>query len=278
MKNVLETGLRLGEAGSAALEKTGALAGALERFDWFYTGAEFCENLLQTPAWHEKEALFYLGKGAKVCFLTPPLSEKGLRVLRPVFRRLAALRKKHPRAAKGIEVTVNDLGALELARETGLGLALNAGRLLYDNIFFVTRARLTVLNGGAVKLFAGLGVRRFELSTTGSTLANNFGAAKAMGFRPDQLSLTLHYPYLNMTSARTCVSGMPDTGPEDSADGIRCKRECGICSLELEHPAVNEKLYVKGNTVFLKFPQKFYSRPESLLNRRINRLVYSPFL
>jgi len=278
MKNVIETGLRLGEAGRAGLNRTGALAGALERFDWFYPGAEFCENLLEGPGWHEEEAAFFLEKGAKVCFMTPPLSEKGLRRLRLVFRRLAAFRKKDPRAARNLEVTVNDLGALELARETGLGLTLNAGRLLYDNIFFITRARMKLLNGEAVKFFAGLGVSRFEISTTGSPLSNNFGAAKAIGFKPEQLSLTMHYPYLNLTSARTCVSGMPDTGPEDSVDGIHCKRECGICSLELEHPVVNEKLYVKGNTVFLKFPEKFYARPESLLKRRVNRLVYSPFL
>ena len=89
----LETGLRLDGAGRAALERSGSLAAALRKFDWFYVGAEFCENLLESPAWHEEQAAFFLERGARVCVLTPPLSERGLRRLRPVFRRLAGFRR-----------------------------------------------------------------------------------------------------------------------------------------------------------------------------------------
>lgn len=277
MKGRVETGLRLAESGSAALLKTGSLESALGRFDWFYSGAEFCENLLESPAWYEEEAAFFLEKGAKVCLLTPPLSEKGLKRLRAVFGRLAALAKKNKRAATDLEITVNDLGALELARETGLGLKLNAGRLLYDNVFFMNRSTLTVLSGEAVKLFGGLGVERFEISTTGRKLLTNFSSARTSGFRPRDISLSLYYPYLNLTSARTCVTGVPETGPEDSVTGIHCRRECAICSFEVKHPSVKEKLVVRGNTVFLRFPEKFYASRDSLLRRRVNRLVYCPF-
>ncbi len=270
----MENGIRLAERGSAWLRAGGGLDEALRRFGWFYCGAEFCENLLPTPGWYAREAEFFLGRGAAVCLLTPPVSEKGLKVLRPVFRGLARL----ARAAAGrIEVTVNDLGALQLARETAPELALNAGRLIYDNVLLADRRKLKVLNGEAVRLFASLGVDRFEISTTGRQQETNFGDAKAYGFRPSDIALTLHYPYLNLTSGRSCVTGMPDIGPEDSPAGVACRRECAACAFELSHPSINEPLTVRGNTVFLKFPAKFYRNADTLRRRRIDRLVYSPF-
>ncbi len=275
MTEKLETGLRLGEQGSAALR--GAADAALARFDWFYTGAEFCENLLRGAAWHEREVSFFLQKNAGICLLTPPLSEKGLKKLRPVFRKLAPYAADQ-RSRGRLEVTVNDFGALLLASELSPGLTLNAGRLLYENLFFIDRTKMLVLNGEAVRLFKSLGIRRFEFSTTGRKLSTNLETAAASGFSPEDISITLHYPYLNLTSARTCAVGMPDTGPEDSVKGIDCRFECRACSFEAKHPLIKEKLLIKGNTVFLKFPEKFYASPATLLKRRINRLVYSPFL
>jgi len=270
----METGIRLAERGSAWLLENGGLDEALRRFAWFCCGAEFCENLLPKPEWYAREAGFFLERGAGVCLLTPPVSEKGLKALRQVFRRLARLARGN---TGRLEVTVNDLGALQLARETAPELSLNAGRLIYDNVLLADRRKLKVLNGEAVRLFASLGVRRFEISTTGRQQETNFGDAKAYGFRPADISLTLHYPYLNLTSGRACVTGMPDIGPEDSPAGVACFRECEACAFELSHPSINEPLTVKGNTVFLKFPARFYRNSDTLRRRRIDRLVYSPF-
>lgn len=275
MTATLETGLRLGERGSALLDSK-ALDGAAGKFGWFYSGAEFCENLLRGPDWHEKEIEFFLNRGKKICLLTPPLSEKGLRALRPVFRRLAAL-SRDPRVLAGAEVTVNDYGAIQLAADSGLKLPLNAGRLLYEDIFFVDRTKMHVLNREAVGLFASLGVKRFEFSTTGRNLSSNLPAARAYGFRPEDISVTLHYPYINLTTSRACTVGLPDIGPEDSVREIACRRECQACSFEVSQPLINERLLVRGNTVFLSFPGKFYGRPGTLLKKRVDRLVYSPF-
>lgn len=276
MKRAIENGLRLSEGGSARLADAGG-ARAFERFDWFYTGAEFCENLLQSADWHEKEVSFFLGKGAKACVMTPPLSGAGVKLLRPVFRRLASVFGRDRAAAKKVEVTVNDFGALELAAETGLGLPLNLGRAMYENIFFVDRTKLLVMNGEAPRLLRSLGVKRFEFSTTGKLLASNLGAAADFGFKAEDIAVTLHYPYLNLTSARACAVGMPDPGPEESVDGIHCRRECRACAYGVSHPLINEGMLVRGNTVFLRFPGKFYKSAAALLNRGIDRLVYSPF-
>jgi len=274
MNGTTETGLRLAEAGRSYLVKTGSLARALEHFGWFYCGAEFCENLLAGPGWYEEEAAFFLEKGAKVCLMTPPVSDKGLMLLKPVFRRLDALVKKTSAAKGSVEVTINDLGALELARETGPALTLTAGRLLHENMFSLTRGSMSVLNARGVRLFSGLGIRRFEFSTTGKLPRAGLSAAVAAG----DLSITLHYPFMNLTSARTCVTGLPDIPPELSAAGADCRRECEVCAFEVSHPRIKQKLFIKGNTVFLKFPEKFYAAPRSLRDRLIDRLVYSPFL
>ncbi len=268
-----ETGLRLGDGGCSLLPAA-ALKAALERFDWFYTGAEFCENLLRGADWHEREVSLLLGKGRKVCVLTPPLSGRGLKALRPVLRRLAAL-ARDTRAAGRMELTVNDFGTLELAAEAGLKVPFALGRLLYENMFFADRTKLMALNREAARLFASLGVRRFEFSTTGRLLATNLSGPGAPAFARD-ISVTLHYPYLNLTTARACAVGLPEIGPEDSVEAVRCRRECGLCAFEVRQPLIRETLLVKGNTVFLKFPGKFYASPAALARRRVDRLVYSP--
>lgn len=273
-EKTIATGLRLGEQGSALLSKN--LSAPHGKFDWFYSGAEFCENLLRGPGWHERELEFFLKRGTRVCFLTPPLSEKGLRALRPVFKRLAAL-SRDPSVRGSAEVTVNDFGALQLAADTGLRLPLSAGRLLYEDIFFVDRTKMLVINGEAVRLFASLGVKRFEFSTTGRRLAGNLAEAGRYGFKPEDISITLHYPFLNLTSGRSCAVGVPDIRPQDSVLGISCRRECRLCRFEIRQPLINEKLMIRGNTVFLRFPRKFYSAARTLERRRVDRLVYSPF-
>lgn len=271
-----ETGLRLAEAGRDLLKRAGGKRDALARFDWVYIGAEFCENLIASPSWYEDQADYFLEKGNKVCIQTPPAGEAGARALGRLFGRLASFAARRPLAAGRIELTINDFGALQLAAEQGLSLPLAAGRALYGNFFFLNRETLRLLNGETLRLLAGMGLRRFEISSSGRVPRANFAILDRFGIKPSDFSLTLHYPYLNLTSARTCISGMPDIGPEDSVDGVRCGHECAACSLEIEHPAINEKLHVRGNAVFLKFPRKFYSSTSSLQKRRIDRLVYSP--
>ncbi|MCM2267059.1 MAG: hypothetical protein NDI60_04710 [Elusimicrobiales bacterium] len=262
-------GIKTGTLTPAELKAAGALGGALEKFEWFYVGAEFCENLLPAPEALARTAAFFLEKGKKVCVLTPPVSEAGLGRLARTFRLLRRL-------GAGLELTVNDFGALALAGETGLRAKVNAGRLLYDNLFRLRRHTLQLVNAPALRFFTRQGVDRFEISTTGVRLRTNFSSAARLGFKPADLNLTLYYPYLNMTTTRTCLLGMPDVPPQEAATGIRCRRECGAASFEVKHPLINERLLVSGNTVFMRFPDQFYSSEKSLAAMRVDRLVYCP--
>ncbi len=251
------------------LAASGALEGALAKFDWFYIGAEFCENLIPPPAQLLRTAEFFLRRGRRVCLLTPPVSERGIKSLAAVFRKLRPL-------AAELELTANDFGTMELAAELGFGARVSAGRLLLDNLFIPSKTRLQLVNAEALRFFTSRGVSRFEISSAGAKPRSNFGEWRRRGFRPSDFSLTLYYPYLNMTTTRACLLGAPDIPPHGSVKGIFCRRECGAASFEVRHPLINEELLVQGNTVFMRFPRKFYSSEKDLEKLRVDRLVYCP--
>jgi hypothetical protein len=254
-------GIKTGTMTPTELKAAGALEAALAKFEWFYVGAEFCENLLPAPEQLRRTAEFFLGKNKKVCVLTPMLTERGVRSLAKFLRSLR-------RCGKDLELTVNDLGALELARECGFEGNISAGRLLYDDLFRLQRGSLQLVSAQALRFFTRQGVRRFEISSTGRQLNAKLG--------PGAPHLTLYYPYLNMTSARTCLLGTPEIPPHVSATGIRCRRECLAASFEVRHPLIKEPLLVSGNTVFMHFPKQFYSSEKTLKAMRVDRLVYCP--
>ena len=129
----VEKGIRLGTMTLTDLKKSGGLEAALRGFAWFYLGPEFCENLLDASVCDE--AAWLQGRGKKVCLLTPMLSEKGAGRLDSVFKKLLRLAKSGALDPAGLEITVNDFGAFELARRNRLPFRLNAGRLLRENVF-----------------------------------------------------------------------------------------------------------------------------------------------
>jgi len=267
----MEKGIKISNLDPATLKTNGALAGALKKFDRFYIGAEFCENLLPRPEDLRRTAAFFLEKDRKVCVLTPPISERGVCNLKSAFRLLARL------GPSALELTINDFGTLELARECGLPAKISAGRLLCGNVFLARKRTFQLINSQALRFFTAQGIDRFELSASGELPRTNFSCARSLGFAPGDLNLTLYYPYLNLTTTRTCLLGVPDIPPDESVTGIHCRRECEIASFDVKHPLVREPLLVHGNTVFMRFPRKFYSSENNLEAMRVNRLVYCPF-
>ncbi|MCM2267831.1 MAG: hypothetical protein NDI60_08690 [Elusimicrobiales bacterium] len=272
----VEKAIRL-EARTAALLAAGRgkLAAGLKKFDSVYIGAEFCENLLPPPAELARQAAFFLKLGKQVRVLTPLVTEKGLGRLAGCIKTL--LRLGGGAHAGRIELTVNDIGAARLARELAPKLPVALGRLLYDNVFLFRKDTLRLVNPAALDFFAGLGIRRFELSGTGRFPKTNFGE-KAVRARLKDFAVSLYYPYLNMSTARACMTGMEPRAPGEVFNGVLCRRECGVSSFRVAHPLIKEELLVRGNTVFLEFPEKFYTSERKLEQLRVDRLVYCPFL
>jgi len=271
----MEKGIRLGTMTLASLKKTGQFDAVLRSFEWFHIGAEFCENLISKSICEEAAALQALGK--KVCLLTPPVSGTGIGLLTSIFKELSKLAGRGRIAQSRLEITINDFGTLELAKRNRIPFRLNSGRLLYDNVFEGTRKTLKVHNALGLDFFRKLGIIRHEISTTGARRRTNFSRTGSDGPGSRKFHLTLYYPYLNLTSARACPVGMTRVPLKGCVNDTSCARECGICSFEINHPAIKEKLVLRGNTIFLDFPDKFYAGEKDLLSMKVDRLVYCPF-
>ena len=275
MKRV-EKALRLGHLSRRELLARGLRESLLGRFGMVHIGAEFCENLLDELR-ILKDAEHYRGKGLRVCILTPLLTDRGMKRFHSLLRGLESAFGRGKGAWEGVELTVNDFGALRSVREEGLGIRLNVGRLLNKNVLCLRKGIIFVQNRHALGFFAGLGINRFEVSACGDRPETNFPSSGEFGFDPAQVHLTMYYPYLNMTSTRTCLLGMRDPSYRESPGRIDCRRECEACSFEFQHPQIQEELVCAGNTVFMRFPRPFYSSEKELLGIRVDRLVYCPW-
>ncbi|MCX5785577.1 MAG: hypothetical protein NTX59_07800 [Elusimicrobia bacterium] len=270
----LEHAIRLGTMSFSDLEETGALENALDRFSWFYLGGEFCENLLEETLCGD--IVRFQKKGKKVCLLTPPLSEKGVFKLKKIFSVLRALEKSGKADFSRLELSINDFAALELARACKIAVKISAGRIFYENVVDQSKKHVGVISRQALDLFSSLGIKRYEVSVAGRDLSSNFNS-RIYGLGKLDFNLTFYYPYFNMTTTRACLVGMQDIRPHQSIEGINCLRECRACTFEVAHPWIKEKLLIRGNTVFIEFPGRFYSSEKELEKIRVDRLVYCPF-
>jgi len=270
----IEHAIRLGAMTLSDLEETGGLQNAMGRFNWFYLGSEFCENLLDETLCGDIANL--QKKGKKVCLSTPFLSEKGAARLKKIFSVLSALEKSGKVDFSRLELSVNDFAAIELARTAKLPVKISAGRIFYENAFTQSKTYLYVLSRQSLRFLSALGIKRYNISAAGRKPRSNFHNKMYSLGTPD-FKISLYYPYLNLTTARACLAGMPDIAPHQSISGVNCRRECRSGAFEVAHPWIKETLIIRGNTVFIKFPNKFYSSEKELTKLRIDRLVYCPF-
>ena len=269
-----EHAIRLGAMSFSDLEATGGLKAALDRFGWFYVGAEFCENLLRETLCDD--IVRFQEKGRKVCLLTPPLSEKGTARLKKISSILRTLQKAGEVDFSRLELSINDFAALELARACKLDVKVSSGRIFYENVFTQNRGHIHALSRQALDVFRSLGITRYDISVPGKMPLSNF-KSKAYGLGKPDFNFSLHYPYLNLTTTRTCMVGMPDIRPHQSIEGINCRQECRACAFQIAHPWIRENLLVRGNTIFLKLNGKGYFPEKELKELRVDRLVYAPF-
>lgn len=272
----VEKGIHLSVLSLEELKGMGALDSILERFDCVHMGPEFCEHNFPPDEDLLGLADFFHRNGKKVCFMTPVLSEKGLARLDGFlesFRRFARERV----ASDRFEISVNDYGALQSIAEKGIEVKINAGRLLQYDVFMLRRNKLSIQNRYILDHFESKGVSRFEISTIGTLFDTNLADSKRFGFKPQEIGLSLYYPYMNLASTRACFLGMKDGSSYGPDGALKCELECRACAFEMGHHRVRDKFVIQGNTLFLHFPKKFYSTERELLERRVNRLVYCPF-
>lgn len=254
----MEKGLKLGPG---AFRDKAALRRVLKTFDWAYYGSEFCENLLEPGL---ADGLLLLNEQKKnVCLLTPLVTDKGLAALEKLF---TALRKQ--RFNGRFEVSVNDFGVLDLIKRMRWDVPVSLGRQLSRNFALTTRDSFEVLNRDGLALLEELKVGRLEISLFSKP------PRQRLFEETGKLRFTAFYPYMDVTSMRTCLLGMPDVPAGESPETVRCARECLLSSYRVKNERIKETLIVAGNTIFVECDGGQAASKGRGLN--IDRLVFCP--
>lgn len=244
------------------------------RFSRIYFGNEFCERLLPKPEDLKEICAFTLKQGLQFTFLTPYVTNHGLRTLEKSF---AYLLKANPNC----EVVFNDYGVLRILLNRYNGyLKPVMGRLL---IKMKRGPRLmnliNILPEATVKYFRGHSLdtpafRDFLLKNKIERVElDNLLQGIELNLRDYGISASLYIPYAYITTTRACLSIDGDVhGKEDDVGVFPCKKECQKYIFYLRNETMPVLLIRKGNTVFLKNDRV----PENLDNIGVNRIVYEP--
>lgn len=249
-----------------------------DKYQRLYFGNEFCEYNLPSTASIGR----ILELGAAASFVTPLVTGHGIKRIEEIIRVLG----EHPGSH---EVIANDFGVLEmLAGRDNLVPVL--GRLLTRNVFDIAHGRLVAMSSEPITLFRErYGATRYEISSFHTRLAP---PEEGM---PEDVRLSLHYPYMYLATTRRCAFRFQDvpklakaTGQQvfeyqgvpqiAEVDRLGCDRSCRKHMFQLRYPNYQkEPFYLKGNTLFSCFDD-FPFGAEDLARLKIDRVVFSPEL
>ncbi len=262
-----------------------------DKYHRLYWGAEFCQNLIPTLTDTGKILRFAKGNNLNLSFVSPFVTEQGLRRLNKMFGWLKKQR------VRNLEIVVNDWGVLEcLNREFKGSFEIALGRLLVrqqrdpatkrvlekqppfairgkdGKIRIVVHkvpdkqyqdgARQSYVNSPFVQyLLAKFGVKRVELNNLVQGLN-----LKGIGFKK-----SLYTPFVNISTSRFCPM---ETRFQKIYRINACKRECQKHYDLLRNKAVPKVIYKRGNTTFYKNTLNC----ALLKNYEVDRIVFQPEL
>jgi len=242
-------------------------------FSRLYFGQEFCQRLVPSVKELERALDFASGKNFDFTFVTPYVTDEGLRKLGPLFQKVGEERP-------GNEVVFNDWGVLRILNQRHPDLEPVMGRLLNKMKrgprlmnFLDTLPQTTLEYFKSCSLDVPLyrqflisnGVRRVEL--------DNLLQGIDLDLSNSGIIASLYIPYAYITTTRLCLAISCDIhGKEDEIGIFPCKRECQEYSFQLTHPVMPVPLICKGNTIFFKNEKV----PEDLGKKGINRIVHQP--
>lgn len=242
-----------------------------KNYSRIYFGAEFCEKLIPKKEELEKVLFFVKEKELEFTFIAPYLTEKGLKEIAPL---LEFLSKKKPNS----EVVFGDWGIVRKIKELNLIPAM--GRILnrqyrdsrIKNITgkapekMILHYRKCAVDSKSMRAFLlSEKIERVELDNLLQGIETDLSESGISG--------SVYFPYIFVTTTRLCLSNCCDRLDLAGRVGIfQCGKECQRYSFELENKNLRAKLYLKGNTIFLKNDEI----QQDIKKRGINRIVYLP--
>jgi len=240
-------------------------------FSRLYFGNEFCEQLIPSVTELDQVLDFVSENSLDFAFVTPYLTDNGLRRLELLLQVIA---QKRP----GSEVVFNDYGVLRILRSRYSELEPVMGRLLnrmkrgprlmlvidklpQTTVEYFQSSNLTV--PALSKFLNDNGVRRVELDNV----------LQDFDFSLDNLSASLYLPFAYVTTTRLCLVNSCDIPEREELIGVfPCQRECQKYTFYLRSEIMPVILIRKGNTIF------FENRalPDSIEEMGITRIVTEP--
>ena len=256
------------------------------RYQRIYWGTEFCQNLI--PALRDtKQILEFVEKnGVKFTFVTPFVTEHGLKRLKTIF---SWLKKKRI----DCEIVVNDWGVLEYL-QNGFNFELALGRLLTrqqrdpamkkiiekqppfgvkgkdgkiriivhraPNRKYQSGIKGSYINSILLKDFLSkFGIKRVEL--------NNL--IQGLNLEGVRFEKSIYTPFVNISTSRFCPM---ETKFQKIYRINVCRRECQRYYEILRNKTMPKTIYKRGNTTFYKNPVE----SKKVLKMGIDRIVFQP--
>lgn len=258
-------------------------------------GNEFCEHLIPTQTGFTEALAAARARHLDFTFLTPYVTNRGIAILRLLFRLLDE--------GGGGEVVFSDWGVLNVLRSEFPRLRPVQGRLLTKSLrdprvmgvyaisssscggaaassFNPTLASLqrsNLDNQSCTNLLARLGVTGVEI--------DNLPQGVDLGFAGRGLEVGVYLPFGFISSSRVCMAaGLHYRKADKFQPGAVCRHECQTHLLEYAYtnsPFGNrdQKFYLRGNTYFFVHTASMF---ETLFEQarlgQINRLIFQPRL
>ncbi|MGC8728764.1 MAG: hypothetical protein ACP5SD_05795 [Elusimicrobiales bacterium] len=240
----------------------------LKDYEFLYTGSEFCENLLEVYL----DVIDILKNfDNKICFLTPPVSYKGIELCFKIFKWLKDNKKNEE-----IEITANDFGTINVAREVfGKKIKINFGRHITKHFFSTDKTSIRANSLDCLVFANKMNIERFEISSFDTVPSHNFDIFKKNRVR---FFFSVFYPYVNLTMSRNCLLGMPDNSPSSTIKNIPCSKECVSGDYCVTNNKTRTDLIASENSLFVKNTSDIFLSWKVFKSIRADRAVYCPFL
>lgn len=236
-------------------------------FSRIYFGTEFCERLLPSIKDFLAVKKFCEGADAKLSFVTPYLTDSGLRRVLPLVRLLSS----------SDELVLNDYGLLRAAEDTKARLV--AGRLLNRQFrdprilsfkgrvpkdFYQHLTQSNALSKEFQQFLLRHRIERAELDNLAQGISTDLSKSKLSG--------SLYFPFVFVSTSRMCLSANCDKISFYNKVGVLpCNRECMRYQFRLENALFPKNLFLFGNTIFFK--NESLPKEKALLAKGIDRLV-----
>lgn len=233
----------------------------LDKYNLIYFGNEFCERKIPTFSEAKEVFEFCIEKNKTFVLLTPPLTNIGTNNLEQQIRRLYKINNT-------FEVTINDLGLLEILKEFPK-IKINYGRILvrmkkgpeivtgYLNESPDNFKDSSLSNPELLEFLKTFNIQRFETDVPPQGIN-----------LPENENITLYLGNSTISTTRRCIYPKSDTNDYDYKISS-CKKECLNQIITKETKYTNQPIFVVGNTELIKTEMKI---PEELKNK-FNRIV-----